>query len=102
MISLDRGDLIIRGDKEILIPKAGRQELVDQLHTTHISYQGMRHLAKNKFFWQGMASAREKKYLSCQESKTNSVSHHDKPVQEVPEGLNLLAPGINGFLFLPP
>ena len=50
VISLERGDLIIRGDREILIPKAGRQELVDQLHTTHLSFQGMRNLARNKFF----------------------------------------------------
>ena len=42
VISLDRGKLIIRGDREILIPKDGRQQLVDQLHATHLSYQGMR------------------------------------------------------------
>ena len=50
VISLDRGKLIIRGDRENLIPKAGRQQLVDQLHATHLSYQGMRNLARNKFF----------------------------------------------------
>ena len=40
-----------------------------------------------------MASSLEKKYLGCEECKTNSISHHDKTVQVVPEGLNLLAPG---------
>ena len=97
VICLDRGKLLIRGDREILIPKEGRQLLVDQLHATHLSYQGIRNLARNKFFWPGMASTLEKKYLGCQECKTNSVSHHDKPVQVVPEGLNMLAPG-NRFL----
>ena len=85
VISLDRGDLIIRGDREILITKAGGQELVDQLHTTHLLYQGMRNLARNKFFWPGMESALEKKYISCQNCKTNSVSNHDKTIQVVPE-----------------
>ena len=64
-----------------MIPKADRKELVDQLHTTHLSFHGMRYLARNKFFWSGTTSALEKKYLSCQECKTNSMSHHDKPVQ---------------------
>ena len=51
VISLDRGKLIIRGDREILIPNDRRKQLVDQLHTTHLSYQGMMNLARNKFFW---------------------------------------------------
>ena len=93
VICLDRGKLIIRGDREILIPKEGRQALVDQLHATHLSYQGMRNLARNKFFWPGMASTLEKKYIGCQECKANSISHHDKPVQVIPEGLKMLAPG---------
>ena len=38
VICLDRGKLIIRGDREILIPKEARQALVDQLHATHLSY----------------------------------------------------------------
>ena len=59
VISLDRGKLIVRGEKEILIPKEGRKALVEQLHITHLSYQGMKNLAKNKFFWPGMYSALE-------------------------------------------
>ena len=30
MVSLDRGKLIVRGEKEILIPKEGRKALVEQ------------------------------------------------------------------------
>ena len=92
VISLEQGDLIVRGDREILIPKAGRQQLIDQLHITHLSYQGMRSLAKGKFFWPGMTSALEKKYFSCQECKVNSISNHDKTIQVIPEGLSMLAP----------
>ena len=69
VISLESGDLIIRGDREILIPKAGREELVDQLHSTHLSYQGMRSLARDKFFWPGMSSALERKFLIAKIAK---------------------------------
>ena len=93
VISLESGDLIIRGDREILIPKAGWQELVDQLHSTHLSYQGMRSLARNKFFWPGMSSALERKYVNCQDCKVNSISNHDKAVQVIPEGLTMLPLG---------
>ena len=69
MVTLDRGKLIVRGDREILIPQEGRKALVDQLHLTHLSYQKMKSLAKNKFFWPGLGSALEKKYVGCQECK---------------------------------
>ena len=81
VVSLDRGKLSIRVDREILIP------------VTHLSYQGMRILAMNKFFWPDISSALEKKYLGCEDCKANSISHHDKAYQVVPEGLILLAPG---------
>ena len=92
MVTPDRGKLIIRGDREILIPKETRKELIDQLHLTHLSYQGMRNLTRNKFFWPGRSSALEKKYLGCKDCKSNSISHHDKAHQVNPEGINLLAP----------
>ena len=94
VVTLERGKLIIRGDKEILIPKESRKELIDQLQLTHLSYQGMRNLARNKFFWPGMSSSLEKKYPGCKAGKTNSIYHHDKAHQVIPEGLNLLAPGV--------
>ena len=49
VVSLDSGKLILRNN-EILIPKEARAELVNQLHLTHLSYQGMKNLAKGKFF----------------------------------------------------
>ena len=79
--------------REILIPKAGREELVDELHSTHLSYQGMRSLARNKFFWPGLTSALERKYINCKECKENSISNHDKAFQVIPEGLTMLSPG---------
>ena len=32
-------------------------------------------------------------YLGCKAFKTESISHHDKAHQVIPEGINLLAPG---------
>ena len=67
--------------------------MVDQLHMTHLSYQGMRGLAKNKFFWPGMTSVLEKKSRGCEQCKIDSISHHEKAHQVVPENLLFLAPG---------
>ena len=50
VVTRDRGKLIVRGDREILIPQEGRKALVDQLHLTHLSYRKMKSLAKNNFF----------------------------------------------------
>ena len=46
--------------------------------------RGCTNLDRNKFFWSGMALSLEKKYLSCEECKTNSISHHKKTLQVVP------------------
>ena len=93
VITLDRGKLIVRGDREILIPPKARRDLVEQLHLTHLSYQGMKSLASKKFFWPGMYSALEKKYVNCQQCRENAISVHDKPHQIIPEDLDMLAPG---------
>ena len=65
MVTLDSGKLIVRNGKEILIPKESQNELLNQLHLTHLSFQGIRGLPKDKFFWPGMTSALEKKYRAC-------------------------------------
>ena len=93
VVTLDRGKLIVRGDREILIPPKARKDLVEQLHLTHLSYQGMKSLASKKFFWPGMYAALEKKYVNCQQCRENAISVHDKPYQVIPEGLDMLAPG---------
>ena len=53
----------------------------------------MRSLAKKKFFWPGMSSSLEEKYLGCEPCKVDSISHHKKAHQAIPENLQLLAPG---------
>ena len=93
VVTLDRGKLIVRGDREILIPPKARKDLVEQLHLTHLSYQGMKSLASKKFFWPGMYASLEKKYVNCQQCRENAISVHDKPYQVIPEGLDMLAPG---------
>ena len=40
-----------------------------------------------------MTSGLEKKYLGCEACKSDSISHHDKTHQVIPEGLHILAPG---------
>ena len=40
-----------------------------------------------------MTSALEKKYRGCEQCKIDSISHHEKSHQVVPENLLFLAPG---------
>ena len=40
-----------------------------------------------------MASALDKKYKSCEACKIDSISHHDKPHQVIPENMQMLAVG---------
>ena len=40
-----------------------------------------------------MASALERKYKSCEACKIDSISHHDKPHQVIPEKLQMLVAG---------
>ena len=60
VVTLVNRKLVIRNGTEILIPKDSRQELVNELHATHLSAEGMRGLAW-KFFWPGILSSLKQK-----------------------------------------
>ena len=42
-------EIIIKEGSEIIIPSTLTKELVDILHETHLSGEGMKHLARDKF-----------------------------------------------------
>ena len=70
----DSGKLILRNGVEILIPPAACDKLVPELHSTLLSGEGMRNLAKNKFFLPGMVKALRNKYMECSACKMDSES----------------------------
>ena len=86
-------DLIIRNGNEILIPRDCRAELLQQLHSTHLSSTEMRRIARGKFFWPRMARQLAEIYDNCGPCKEFSITKPAKPVSVIPEKLMFLAPG---------
>ena len=48
LFNTDEGDIIIRDAQDILIPKKYRQDIIDELHSTHLADTSMINLAKGK------------------------------------------------------
>ena len=71
--------LVIRNSQEILIPKMARKEMLWELHSTHMSVQGMKRLARKKFWWPAMSKDLEQVYETCEAYKENSISKSNVP-----------------------
>ena len=85
--------LIVRRGCEILIPREGRQELVNQLHSSHLSTREMINLARGKFFWPSMAKQLAAAYDGCESCKVNSMTKPTKEYNVIPQSLSMIAPG---------
>ena len=78
--------MLVRNSEEIVIPEQVRTEVLQELHATHISYDGMKRLARGKFHLHGMGKVIEKlakKCESCQEngfSKPNIPGRHNEVI----------------------
>ena len=47
--------LVIRNGQEIFIPQMARKERILELHSTHMSTEGIKKLARKKFWWPQMS-----------------------------------------------
>ena len=61
--------LVVRNSKEIVIPQQARKEMLMELHSTHMSSDGMKRLARGKFYWPQMSKDIEKVYKACEACK---------------------------------
>ena len=43
--------LVVRNSQEIVIPQQARKEIMMELYSTHMSSDGMKRLARWKFYW---------------------------------------------------
>ena len=59
--------LVIRNSQEIIIPNLARKEMLRELHSTHLSVQGMKRLARKKFWWP--TKDLEQEYETCEACK---------------------------------
>ena len=69
--------LVIRNGQEIFIPQMARKEMILELHSTHMSTEGMKKLARKKFWWPQMSKDLESVYEACGACKENSRSKNN-------------------------
>ena len=88
--------LVVKNSSEVVVPKDDRKEIIDELHSTHMSVEGMKKLATGRMTWKNMSKDIKKKYDECEACLENSrskpnVANHRNEV--VPTYLELAAPG---------
>merc|ERR1712025_507290 len=86
------GKIIVRDGQEMLIPKPYREEMLTELHSSHLSDTSMLNLAKSKLYWPGLKEDLKKVYKSCDECLTNSISKPAASYEMIPTSLQVLQP----------
>ena len=88
--------LLVRNSQEVVIPQQARKEVLMELHSTHLSSEGMKRLARGKFYWAGMSKDIERVYMECEGCKENSRSKpnvNGKRNEVTPSTMETGAPG---------
>ena len=73
-----------------------RKEMILELHSTHMSTEGMKKLARKKFWWPQIGRDLETIYEACNACKVNSRSKNNVPgkrVEVIPSTMELGGPG---------
>ena len=86
-------EIIVRDGIEIFIPSQFRGQLLGELHSTHLSTEPMKRLARGKFWWPGMQKEIEGTYTQCQPCKSEAIAKIQKRCEVRPLFLNNLLPG---------
>ena len=66
--------LLVRNSEEVIIPEQARGEVLMELHSTHLCSEGMKRLARGKFYLTGITKEIERIYRECEGCKENSRS----------------------------
>merc|ERR1712215_156388 len=86
----------LKNSSEVVVPKDDRKEIIDELHSTHMSAEGMKKLARGRLTWKGMSKEIKRKYDECEACLENSRSKPNVPnhrSEVIPSNLELTAPG---------
>ena len=92
LLNTDEGDIIIRDAQDILIPKKYRQDIIDELHSTHLADTSMINLAKGKCYWPTIKEDLRNTYKSCEVCLKNAISKPAPHHEVIPSSLELLQP----------
>ena len=89
----EEGPLIVRDSSNILIPEIARQTILDELHSTHLSVEYMKAMARNRFFWPGLQEDLHNIFKACRACKRESASKpNTRRYNTVPPDLLQMSP----------
>ena len=71
--------LLIKNAEEVVIPQCAREEILNELHATHMCSEGMKRLARGKFTWKNMGKDIQRRYHQCEMCKEHSRSKPNIP-----------------------
>ena len=71
--------LLVKNSEEIIIPEIAREEVLQELYTTHLSSDGMKRLSRGKIHWFGMGKDIEKLARECKSCQENARSKPNTP-----------------------
>merc|ERR1711954_285728 len=86
------GKVIVRDAQEILIPKEYKEEMLKELHSTHLSDSSMLNLAKGRLYWPGLREKLKQLYKSCEYCLHNAFSKPTPSYEVIPSRLHILQP----------
>ena len=75
LFNTDEGDIIMRDAQDILIPPKYRQNIIDELHSTHLADTSMINFVKGKAYWPTIKEDLRNTYKSCEVCSPSSQGH---------------------------
>merc|ERR1712002_359199 len=88
--------LIVKNEDEVLIPEGDREEILAELHSTHLSSQGMKKLARGCITWKGMNKQIDRVYESCESCSVHARAkphRNNARCEVIPSSLELTVAG---------
>ena len=93
LFETEEGPLIVRDSSCVLIPQDARKDILKELHSTHLSTEYMKALARGRFFWPNYQEDIKKTFSECSDCRRESNSKPSKSYNVTPPNLILMAPG---------
>ena len=84
LVETEEGPLIVRDSSCVLIPEEARKDILKELHSTHLSTDYMKALARGRFFWPSYSEDIKKTFSECQDCRRESTSKPSKPYNVTP------------------
>ena len=72
--------IIFKG-RQVVVPESLREDILEQLHTSHMGIERTRRLARDTVYWPGISKDIEKIVKTCQACQENQDQQHKEPLE---------------------